>query len=204
MKVFGIGFPRTGTSSLAAALNMLGINTRQFPYELFSDINHDLIWEFDGFTDEPIPLIYKSLDAQHPSAKFIHTVREEREWLSSVQWLYTTGKVKFKESFERYGNQFSEEQFGTAAFDESKFLNAYREHNQEVERYFAERPDDYLHIDLTRGEGFEKICPFLGVSLPKESFPHRNQRESMWKIRGGRLLWTARQRARNLLFGRHR
>ena len=46
MKVFGVGFQRTGTTSLAVALNTLGIKTLQFPKELYHDIDHDVIREF--------------------------------------------------------------------------------------------------------------------------------------------------------------
>ncbi|NIU29038.1 hypothetical protein GWN75_32030 [candidate division KSB1 bacterium] len=50
MKVFGVGFQRTGTSSLAIALNMLGIKILQFPKELYYDIDRDIIRQYDGFT----------------------------------------------------------------------------------------------------------------------------------------------------------
>ena len=39
MKVFGVGYQRTGTTSLAQALNMLGVKTLQFPKELYYDID---------------------------------------------------------------------------------------------------------------------------------------------------------------------
>ncbi len=41
VKVFGVGFQRTGTTSLAVALNALGIKTLQFPKELYNDIDND-------------------------------------------------------------------------------------------------------------------------------------------------------------------
>ena len=64
MKVFGIGMQRTGTTSLARALNMLGVRTLQFPTPLFRDLDHPVGREFDGFTDNPIPLLYEELDAK--------------------------------------------------------------------------------------------------------------------------------------------
>ena len=36
-------------------------------------------------------------------------------------------------------------------------------------------PADLLILDITKGEGFEKICPFLGIDLPREEFPHWNK-----------------------------
>ncbi|NIR53063.1 hypothetical protein GWO43_30935 [candidate division KSB1 bacterium] len=199
MKVFGVGFQRTGTSSLAAALNMLGIKTLQFPKELYYNIDHDIIREYNGFTDDPIPLLYKELDKRHPNSKFIHTIRDEKSWLKSIKWLFTTGKVKFKKSFYRYGDEFNTQYFGTTDFDEELFLETYRRYNQDVSDYLANRPDDYLVLDLTQGEGFEKLCPFLDKPMPDVPFPHRNKQEGILRVYGRRFYRAACMKARALL-----
>ena len=93
MKVFGIGLQRTGTMSLAKALNILQIKTLHWPWQLLHDSDHEVLREFDGFVDFPIPLMYKKLDVKYPSSKFILTVRDKNSWLGSVQWLFTTGRV---------------------------------------------------------------------------------------------------------------
>ncbi len=199
MKVFGVGFQRTGTTSLSAALNTLGIKTLQFPKELYDDIDHDVIREFDGFTDDPVTLLYKELDKRHPESKFIHTIRDEKTWIKSIHWLLTTGKVKFKESFTKYGDEFNMKLFGTTEYDEKLFLETYRKYNEEVFNYFSNRSDDFLVIDLTKGEGFEKLCPFLGKPLPDRPFPHRNKQEAVWKIYGRKVYGAARRKTRTLL-----
>ncbi|RMD92913.1 MAG: hypothetical protein D6813_05050, partial [Calditrichaeota bacterium] len=153
MKVFGVGFQRTGTTSLATALNMLGIKTLQFPKELYYNIDHEIIHQYDGFTDDPITLLYKELDKRHPNSKFIHTIRDEESWLKSIKWLFTVGRIKFKESFQKYGDEFNRQLFGTTEFDEQLFLETYRKYNRDVAEYFADRQEDYLLIDFTRGEG---------------------------------------------------
>lgn len=199
MKVFGIGFQRTGTTSLATALNTLGIKTLQFPKELYDDIDHDVIREFDGFTDDPVTLLYKELDKRHPKSKFIHTIRDEKTWIKSIHWLLTTGKVKFKESFTKYGDEFNLKLFGTTEYDEKLFLETYRKYNEEVFNYFADRSDDCLVIDFTKGEGFEKLCPFLGKPIPENAFPHRNKQEAAWKVYGRKFYGAARRKTRTLL-----
>ena len=204
MKVFGVGFQRTGTSSLAVALNMLSIKTLQFPKELYYDIDHDVIREYDGFTDDPVTLRYKQLDERHPNSKFIQTIRDDEAWLQSIRWLFTTGKVKFKDSFERYGDEFNIQLFGTTEFDEALFLQKYREYNQEVLDYFANRPNDFLVLDLAGGEGFEKLCPFLDKPIPDGPFPHHNKKEGLLKVYGRKCYWAARNKARSLLFGKQR
>ena len=199
MKVFGVGFQRTGTTSLSVALNTLGIKTLQFPKELYNDIDHDVIREFDGFTDDPVTLLYKELDKRHPKSKFIHTIRDENSWIKSIHWLLTTGKVKFKESFSKYGDEFNMKLFGTTEYDEKLFLETYRKYNEEVFNYFANRPDDCLVIDFTKGEGFEKLCPFLGKPMPDRPFPHRNKQEGVWKVYGRKFYGAARRKTRTLL-----
>jgi len=194
MKVFGVGFQRTGTTSLAAALNMLGIKTLHFPKELYDNLDHDIIREYDGFTDDPITLLYKALDKRHPSSQFIHTIRDEESWLKSIRWLFTTGAEKFNWQHNKYVDVFNLQLFGTTRFDEKLFLEKYRAYNQEVEAYFKHRPEDSLRLDITRGEGFEKLCPFLGKPIPTAPFPHLNQTEGLWKVRGRKLYRTVRRK----------
>lgn len=183
MKVFGIGMQRTGTASLVAALNILNIKSRHFPSELFYDINHPIIEEFAGFADNPIPLLYQELDKRHPSSRFIHTIRDESEWLESVRWLFGEGSKKFAWQHERHRDVIREmhtKLYGRTTFHETAFLEAYRAHNREVRAYFANRPNDVLTLDLTRGDGFEKLCSFLGKPMPGRSFPHRNPGKDLW------------------------
>lgn len=39
-KIFGIGLPRTGTTSLNIALNQLGLASKHFPFELYNPQDH--------------------------------------------------------------------------------------------------------------------------------------------------------------------
>ena len=174
MKVFGTGWQRTGTTSLGQALNLLGIPTRQYPWPLLDDLNHPMISNFDGFCDNPIPLLYRDLDRLHPGSKFIHTTRDEEGWLKSVYWLMTRGAKKFKWDRLPKAWEMVDRLYGTREYDEEIFRKRYRRHNQEVQAYFSHRPDDFLTIDITKGEGFDKICPFLGLPAASESFPHAN------------------------------
>jgi hypothetical protein len=182
MKVFGTGLQRTGTSSLTRALNTVGIRTRQFPKPLYGDIHHEIINRFNGFTDFPIPLLYRSLDTAYPGSKFIHTIRDEVSWLKSVEWLFTVGAVKFNwdkhEIFSRVHTDF----YGTAAFDAERFLARYRAYNEEVQAYFASRTADFLVIELAAGDGYEQICPFLGVTIPATPFPHNNRQQNLAEV----------------------
>jgi len=47
--------------------------------------------------------------------------------------------------------------------------------HKDVFSYFKGRPKDLLVIDIPAGDGWEKLCPFLGVPIPNQSFPKKNQ-----------------------------
>ena len=184
MKVFGIGLQRTGLTSLTTALNQLGIKTIQCPKELFHDLAHDIIREYDGFTDNPVQLLYKELDKKYPNSKFIFTTRDKESWLKSMHWLFTIGAVKFKTANELFGDEFHRRFYGTTEFNEELFLEKYQTYNQGVLDYFSDRPEDLLIINIEQGEGFNKLCQFLGKSMPAGAdFPHRNQSEGILKVR---------------------
>jgi hypothetical protein len=188
MKVFGTGWQRTGTTSLSKALKALGIRTLDFPSDLLADLDHEVIRRYDGFTDNPIPLVYRELDRRHPGSKFVHTQRDEEEWLTSVQWLFEVGSVKFEWSKRPIIGEIHQRLYGTTTFERELFLERYRRHNREVPEHFAGRPRDLLVLDLSRGDGYEKLCPFLGIDPPATPFPHWNKRENPVKVRL-RKLW---------------
>jgi len=199
MKVFGIGLQRTGLTSLTTALNQLGIKSIQCPKELFQDIEHGIIREYDGFTDNPVQLLYKELDKKYPNSKFIFTLRDEASWLKSIEWLFTIGAVKFKKAKELF-SEFHLQFYGTLEFEEKSFRDKFRIYNQGVLDYFMGRPEDLLTINIQKGDGFEKLCPFLGKPVPhEECFPHRNKHEGAWKAYGRKLFGVARRKTRTLL-----
>ncbi len=181
MKVFCTGWQRTGTTSLSNALNHIGIQTRQYPWQLLDNPSHPLLDKFDGFADNPIPILYAQLDLRFPGSKFIHTERDEAGWLKSAEWLMTVGPKKFHWDRLPKAYEMIEMLYGTREFDAGNFLARYRRHNAEVRAYFADRPGDLLILDITAGAGFEPICAFLGQPLPAEPFPHKNVQEPLWR-----------------------
>jgi hypothetical protein len=49
------------------------------------------------------------------------------------------------------------------------------EYLADLDRYFAKRPGDLLVINIPAGDGWEKLCPFLGVPVPDLPFPFKNR-----------------------------
>ncbi len=180
-KIFGIGLSRTGTTSLAEALNLLGIKTIHFPSDLktFEELKSgnyrlSILETYQGATDISVAPFYAQLDKIYPNSKFILTVRDPDSWISSVEkhWnlaqRWTGGAYPFIE-FIRAAV------YGTVQFQEHRFRFVYETHCRNVREHFENRPEDFLMMDICNGDGWEKLCPFLGLSPPDQPFPNRNQ-----------------------------
>jgi hypothetical protein len=177
MKVLGIGMGRTGTQSLAKALEMLGYRAKHCPQFYLDEggslfVSQEDIARFDALTDEPCILIYKDVDRQHPGAKFILTVREMDGWLGSVE-NNSSALREWRAKFPAIP-VLHRTLYGTAAFERNKFAEAHRKHVADVEAYFRDRPQDLLIMDICAGDAWEKLCPFLEKPVPARPFPRLN------------------------------
>ena len=172
-KVFAVGFHKTGTSSLASALVMLGYRIAP-PFGVLDwhirdkglEIALDLVPRFDAFQDNPWPLLYRELDERYPGSKFILTVRPTDEWIASVVGHFGTATTPMREWI--YG-------VGVPAGNEDVYMRRYEQHNREVREHFADRPHDLLELSVTAGEGWDQLCPFLARDIPDAPFPQVNQ-----------------------------
>ncbi|MGQ9686398.1 MAG: inositol monophosphatase family protein, partial [Thiobacillaceae bacterium] len=183
MKIFGIGLSKTGTSSLAHALEILGYRVKDYPgIERYvpgdpSCIDPALLEHYDALTDTPIPSFYRELDRAYPGSKFILTVRERAGWLKSCQKQFTE-KLAAKQN-EAHNRLFLD-LYGTTVFDTEKFSAGYERFVAGVLEYFRDRPRDLLVMDITGGDGWEKLCPFLGKTVPDQPFPKANVTRIRW------------------------
>ena len=50
----------------------------------------------------------------------------------------------------------------------------YYEHIEDVNKYFKGREEDLLIINIIAGEGWKKLCPFVGKKIPRIPFPKEN------------------------------
>ncbi len=183
MKIFGLGLSKTGTTSLAKALELLGFRV-DHRGRVFVDRPPEQLLDLDGATDE-LATCYALLDQRYPGAKFILTVRELDGWLKSCSH-------HFRQPLEpgTWGTEQIERLYGTTVFDPQKFAEGYGRHQQAVLDYFRDRPADLLVIDISAGEGWERLCPFLGRPIPKQPFPRENVSRSWSRVlRKVRSLW---------------
>ena len=183
-KIFGIGFHKTGTSSLAEALRTLDykvcdgahpFNERGTWTQMIAGIhkgNLDLVYQvaddFEAFQDNPWYLLYSELDKQYPGSKFILTLRDEENWLRSALNHFSNKGFKRNDMKKLiYGNRYGR--------DKKLLLDRYRRHNKEVLAYFKDRPNDLVILNWEEGDGWKELCEWLNKPMPTEDFPHSNR-----------------------------
>ena len=172
-KVFCIGFHKTGTKSLAVALRRLGYrvtgpNGRNDPNidKNVLAMAYRLVDQFDAFQDNPWPIIYRQLDVKYPGSRFILTLRDSDSWIRSQVRHFGRRETPMRKWI--YG-------VGCPEGNEDIYIKRFDDHNKEVQEYFRDRPGDLVILDLARGDGWDRLCPFLGVDIPGIPFPHANK-----------------------------
>ncbi len=182
-KLFGIGLSKTGTTSLGLALKQLGIRTIDFPHDPttlreLEQAKYDLtiLKKYDAVTDTPVVPYYPQLDALYPGSKFILTVRDKAGWLKSIRnhWSDRWEWLEVSDVQRRFAYFINTAVYGTIEFHEQRFSYLYDRHVREVMDYFKDRPNDLLVLDVCAGEGWEKLCPFLGLPSREGSFPRQH------------------------------
>ena len=194
-KIFGIGFYKTGTTTLYDALRLLGYSTvngdkpgsypgaddgatliRQIDAGDYRLPTFDM---FDAFTDNPYFRIWRRIYDLYPDAKYILTVRDEARWIDSCAKFFRHRRVRPMRvwMFGPHANP------GRDAASRQAWLDAYRAHNASVREFFATRGHQYFEFDPTREGGWERLCAFLGAPVPDRPWPHANptKPDSPWR-----------------------
>ena len=192
-KVFVVGFQKSGTSSMASALKVLGYRVTGPNFIYSSSIEKAikkgvprLLARYDAFQDNPWALLYKEMHRKFPDAKFILTVRDPDAWLASAMGHFAGVKNTPMRRYI-YGDV-------DIAQDQAVYRQRYVEHNEGVQRYFSDFPGSLLVMDLKKGDGWGVLCEFLGEPEPNIPFPHANsamervERDAQWMVRMKRIL----------------
>lgn len=170
-KIFCIGLPKTGTTSLAGALTVLGyrsfhnadrvnavmgINLVSRSGRLMGGLDKD----FDAFLDGQIKFHFPMLDENYPNSKFIYTVRDLDTWLVSME-LHAIRESQIRGDKPR--------------INPDRWLARYHWHQRAVAKYFVDMQDQLLTMDIIHGDGWEKLCPFFDKPIPPQPFPWLNK-----------------------------
>ena len=183
MKIFGIGLSRTGTTSLSAALEMLGYKIAHYPNEPVTNseivggvLRLKLLEDCDGLVDTPVPAIFPGLDQAWPGSKFILTTREFESWLNSARAFFCRSDSVVKTGLERnYKGLLRAMVYGTPNWNEAVFRYVWDSHHRNVREYFKDRPGDFLVLSLEADDPWRLLCGFLGRDVPDAPYPWLNR-----------------------------
>ena len=197
LHVIGSGFGRTGTKSLKLALEQLGytpchhmIEVRTTPGQIdhWHDIAfgkpvdwHEVFAGFQAAVDWPSCNYWREMAAAFPAAKIIHTTRPFEQWWKSFSRTImesmltdtpTDDPVRLKQrasvhkmiALDVFGGRIDDKDVARAAFE-----------RREADVRAAIAPERLLIFEPT--DGWEKLCPFLGVPVPDTPYPFTNTTE---------------------------
>lgn len=147
-KIFGIGLSRTGTHSLAAALNAMGLFCCHNPsprHVVEMDVE-TAISKFTACVDTSVSAYFRELDRMYPESAFVLTVRENvNGWIDScVRHFESSIETEAKKTIRRrlYGH-------ARPANDRTRLREANTRHRSRVRQYFSTRKCQFLEIDVT-------------------------------------------------------
>lgn len=205
-KVFCIGFPKTGTTSLECVLTDLGYRLGdQAQGELllraYAKRNFKKIVEFcqtaDAFQDAPFcfPFTYIALDQSFPRAKFILSVRDDADqWYRSLTTFhgqqFAGGRVPEKEDLIRATYSYPGFMWDAIRFvydtpegdiyQKPTLVSSYDRHNKDVRDYFRFK-SNLLEVNLANNGHYARLCEFLDKEPVAENFPHLNRGPSSYE-----------------------
>lgn len=178
-KIFGVGLSRTGTWSLSLALTRLGFETRHFPNDQATQrelragqYKLSVLDQVDALMDIPVAPYYAQFDRAFPGSRFILSTRATGPWLKSVENHFRLYVDHRRDSFDDF---VFAAVYGSVEFSAGRFAWVKEQHEANIRKYFADRPEDLLIIDVSHGNPWELLCKFLGRPIPDEPFPHGNR-----------------------------
>lgn len=190
MKILGAGLSRTGTTSLAAALELLGFKSIHYdPYRLLRAIegreqNFRAYDDIEAVTDIPAATYWRELLKAYPKTKVILTIRDVESWWQSMMIHCLTLEERFHRSHRHssladieqeisLARLIHRETYGSEVPDEELYKKRYQEHNAAIMKEIP--PDKLLVMDLNIGDNWNKLCSFVNRPLKSGYFPLINK-----------------------------
>jgi hypothetical protein len=142
---------------------------------------------FAGFTatvDYPGCTYWRELAALYPDAKVVLTVRDPDEWFDSTQATIFSAPMRARiagSPMEGFFQKVVLRDFGDRIDDRAFMTAEFERHNAAVRSSVP--PERLLVYEV--GEGWPRLCQFLGVPVPAAPFPRVNSREEMQRMMAG-------------------
>jgi hypothetical protein len=181
-KIFIIGLPRTGTTSVSVALLDYDFKVAHTAYTKHAFEIADVIADAPCFCD------YAELDKIFPNSRFIYLDRALERWIPSIQMLLT--KMLPELSHSGYLHPVLKRVMKTSfaitphaeVLTQAHLAHCYQQHQQQVLEYFSGR-EDFLSINLSHNHSYEQLLSFLQLPAKQKNFPHVNAGKQVdsWK-----------------------
>ncbi len=176
-KLFCIGYSCTGLNTMSRCLDALGYSHLRYDIDFVLDLAAGRVAEtvaatapYDALLGLPWSLIYRELAARYPDARFILTTcPSDDAWLERnaqdcALWAHFPENPAIAAASSRLLDQAGAQRDAPGA--------EYRWHNQAVRSFFANQPGRLLELCWDQGDGWDKLCGFLGVPAPDQPLPH--------------------------------
>ena len=158
-RVIGLGLPRTGTTSISRALEILGFSGSHFCILQNKEQNYLARNSKKTFlVDNSFYKNYQTVFEEKQGIsdlKFVLTTRNKKDWLVSIgrfnreEWLQSNGRFDIVD------------------------LPDIDEYEREVQDFFEQRNVELLRLNLFEDSNpWQTFCDFLAEPLPKVLFPH--------------------------------
>ena len=159
-------------------------NPEQVPFFQAAVDGQDVDWdtffaEYPSAVDWPVSCFWQTLAERYPAAKVILTIRDAESWWRSFSktilvQIQTPTDTFENPQFAAVGNMVDklivERVFGCAPDDKDAVLRRYQQYIEEVQKSLP--PERLLTMDI--GEGWDRLCEFLGLPIPDEPYPLLN------------------------------
>jgi hypothetical protein len=166
VKIFGIGLPKTCTSSVSRAMKILGYTVSHdkrasTPGHTINQAN-----KVDFISGAFCSAIYAKLLKTYPNGKFIYTERPLEEWLKSCEywWDNRRGCPHWRRAI-----------FGITNFDKAVFTEKYYSHKNACKALVPAQQILIASVTETEDELlWRQLCSFTGKNIPGVPFPWLN------------------------------
>ncbi len=171
-KIFIVGLPRTGTTSICAALLEQGYRVAHTAFSQAAFYHAEVIADAPVFSD------YPNLDLEFPNSKFIYLDRNPKEWVASAKKLLS--RIRERHALKptafspvlirSYISVFGEDCI-TKDISSEQLVACFNQHKQGVMNYFSSKSNRLVMVSLDQAVCEKELSIFCGVNL---KIPHLN------------------------------
>ena len=188
-KIFVLGLPRTGTTSICSTLLSLNYLVAHTAYtqQTFEQAN--------AIADTPVFNDYRALYKHYPNSQFIYLTRESGKWIPSIKQLLLRmyhNVVRNDGGFNPIIKRCYTEIFSPFTLDnindDDFLLSCYNKHKEQVTQFFAQENHPLLFINISKQGDYQKLLSFLnksslGQNSAEVNFPLLNKggKVTAWK-----------------------